>query len=147
MYPLTGLHFEVRWDGEEQPMSFSEVSGLTLEVESIEYRGGADVSLGPSMVPGKHKTGKVAFKRGVMTQANGNRLYEWYATAQTNTVERRSVTVTLLNERREPAMTWKLFQAWITKLEAPAMKANGNEIAIESVELVVEKIEVEVAGG
>ena len=53
--------------------------------------------------------------------------------------------MSLLNEERAPVMTWKLRNAWPVKLEGPGLKGSGNEIAIESMELVHEGVEVEVA--
>lgn len=145
MYPLTSLHFEVDWG--DATTSFSEVSGLTVEAEAVEYRGGADPALHVGKQPGLRKAGNVTLKRGVMPTAAGNGLYAWYDSIKANVVDRRSVTVTLLNEERAPAMTWKLRQAWPVKLEGPGLNATGNEIAIESVELACERIEVEATGG
>ena len=45
MYPMTTLHFEVSWGDSQNTSSFSEVSGLTMEAEVVEYRGGADPQL------------------------------------------------------------------------------------------------------
>jgi phage tail-like protein len=60
-------------------------------------------------------------------------------------VARRSVTVSLLNEERNPVMTWKIKEAWPVKIEGPSLKSTGTDVAIESVEFACEGIEVEVA--
>jgi phage tail-like protein len=60
-------------------------------------------------------------------------------------VQRRTVTISLLNEDRDLVMTWKIRNAWPVKIEGPGLKASGNEIAIESMEIVHEGVEVEVA--
>lgn len=144
MYPMTTLNFEVSWGDSQNTSSFSEVSGLTLEAESIEYRGGADRSQSVRKIPGLKKFGNVTLKRGIAPAEAGNGLYEWYNTIQGGTVGRRVVTVSLLNEERKPVMTWKIQSAWPVKIEGPGLKATGNEIAIESVEFACEGISVEV---
>ena len=48
-----------------------------------------------------------------------------------------------MNEAREPVMRWHFENAWINKIEGPAFKASGNEVAIESVELVHEGLTLE----
>jgi phage tail-like protein len=138
MYPLTALHFEVDWlDG---TTNFSEVSGLTMEREVIEYRGGGDAASYVSKVPGLNKFTNVTLKRGIVSAQAGAGLYAWFASTP---VERRTVTVTLLNEERDPVMSWKLHQAFPAKLEGPGLKGVGNEVAIESLEVCCESIVVE----
>ena len=144
MYPMTSLHFEVRWGDSQNTTSFSEVSGLTMEAEAIEYRGGTDLSLTVRKIPGLRKYGNVTFKRGVAPAESGNGLFEWYNSIQAGNVTRRSVTVSLLDEAREPVMTWKIKDAWPVKIEGPGLNATGNEIAIETMEIAHEGVEVQV---
>lgn len=144
MYPMTSLHFEVRWGDSENSTNFSEVSGLTLEAEAIEYRGGTDPSLTVRKIPGLKKYGNITAKRGVAPAEAGNGLYDWYNTIAAGTVERRPVTVSLLDEQRQPVMTWKIRDAWPVKIEGPGLNATGNEIAIETLEFAHEGIEIQV---
>jgi phage tail-like protein len=141
-YPMTALHFEVRWGDSQNTSSFSEVSGLTAEAEAIEYRGGAAVALTVQKIPGLRKFGNVTLKRGIMPSVAGAGLYEWYNTIQAVTVQRRSVTISLLNEEHKPAMTWTIESAWPVKLEGPGFNATGNEIALETVEIAHEGVKV-----
>jgi len=60
-----------------------------------------------------------------------------------NVTERRSVTISLLNEEHEPVMIWNINNAWPTKITSPDMKASGNEAAIETLELAHEGITIE----
>ncbi len=52
--------------------------------------------------------------------------------------DRRNVTIVLMNEARQPVLRWHVENAWINKIEGPSFKATGNEVAMESVELVHE---------
>jgi phage tail-like protein len=141
---MTSLHFEVKWGDSQNTSSFSEVSGLTMEAEAIEYRGGADVALTVRKLPGLKKYGNVTLKRGIVPKEAGAGLFDWYNTIKAGTVTRRPVTISLLNEERKPVMTWKVRDAWPVKVEGPALNATGNEIAIESIEFANEGVEVQV---
>jgi phage tail-like protein len=143
---MTSLHFKVSWGDSENTMSFSEVSGLTMEAEAIEYRVGDDKSLTVRKIPGLKKFGNVSLKRGIMPAVSGNGMYEWYDSIQAGTVLRRQVLISLLNEKREEVMSWKIKAAWPVKLEGPGLNATGNEIAIESLEFANEGVEIELSG-
>ncbi len=145
-YPLTALHFSVDFGG-QTGLSFSEVSGLTAEVEVVEYRGGFDPNPFVGKQPGLKKAGNVTLKRGIMDKAAAAVLYERYAQAQTAAFTREEVTISLLNSTRGIAMTWTLTQAWPVKIEGPGLKSTGTDVAIESVELACEAIKVTVGTG
>ena len=109
----------------------------------VEYRAGDDAARYVSKQPGLSKANNVTLKRGVLPKESGNRLYQWFNDVQTDPTQRRMVTVSLLNEDGDPAMTWKLHAAFPVKVEGPGLNATGNEVAIESVDLAVEKIVIE----
>ncbi len=144
MYPMTTLHFEVSWGDSQNTSSFSEVSGLTMEAEVVEYRGGADLQLSTRKLPGLHKYSNVTLKRGITPAEAGNGLFEWYNSVVAGAVSRRNVTVSLLNETRDPVMTWKIKEAWPVKIEGPSLKSTGTDVAIESLEFACEGIDIEV---
>jgi phage tail-like protein len=142
---MTTLHFAVSWGDSQNTSSFSEVSGLTMEAEIVEYRGGDDPQLSTRKQPGLKKFSNVTLKRGIAPAEAGNGLFDWYNTILGGDVSRRDVTVSLLNEARDPVMTWKIKEAWPVKIEGPGLKSTGTDVAIESVEFACEGIEIEVA--
>jgi len=132
----------VEWGG--QRLGFSEVSGLTQENQAIEYRDGNFPEYSSIKMPGLRKFSNVTLKRGIVKADND--FAKWLLTVKMNTVERRDLIINLLNENREPVMVWKVHHAFPVKLEGPGLKATGNEVAIESIELAHEGIEPEVLG-
>jgi phage tail-like protein len=138
-YPLPVFHFSVDWGGTQ--LTFSEVTGLNIEVQPIEYRDGLNPDYSPTKMPGLKKYGNLTLKRGVF--ASDNEYYEWMQTIALNKVERRDIIISLLNEDHEPVMTWKVVNAWPTKLTSPDLKASANEAAIETLEVAHEGIQVE----
>ncbi|MGZ8715484.1 MAG: phage tail protein [Gaiellaceae bacterium] len=140
VYPIPALHFQVSWGDSNNTVNFSEVSGLTLESEPIEYRGGADITMTVHKITGLRKYGNVTLKRGLVAKENG--FWEWWNTIQSGTVQRRTVTVSLLNEEHKPVMNWEIQQAWPVKVEGPSLNATGNEIAVETLEFAHEGMTV-----
>ncbi len=138
-YPLPAFHFRVEWGGTR--IGFSEVTGLTQEIQAIEYRDGSFPEYSSIKMPGLRKYSNITLKRGVIKADND--FFKWLSTVKMNTIERRDVTISLLNENHEPVMVWKAHNAFPVKVEGPQLKAAGNEVAIESIELAHEGLEVE----
>lgn len=139
LYPLPVFHFTVQWGGER--IGFSEISGLTQENQAIEYRDGSFPEYSSIKMPGLRKFNNITMKRGVV--AGDNDFFKWLVTVKLNTVERRDLVISLLNEEHNPVMTWKVQRAFPVKVEGPQLKASGNEIAIESIELAHEGLEIQ----
>ena len=143
--PYSNFNFVVLLDGTEVA-AFSEVSGIDSENTPIEYREGADATNAMRKLPGVEKYQNVQLKRGI---AGDLTLWSWRKEVRdsTSTVPpRKEVTILLLNEkgdRNSPAMTFRLRNAWPTKITGPSLTAKGNEIAIEQLELVHERLDIE----
>src|SRR5262245_43727897 len=142
LYPLPVFHFAVHWGGTR--IGFSEVTGLTQENQAIEYRDGAFPEYSSIKMPGLRKFSNLVCKRGEMP--GDDDFANWKSTAQLKTGERRDLVVSLLNEEHITMMTWKVYNAFPVKVERPQLKANGNEVAIESIELAHEGLEVQNPG-
>lgn len=138
-YPKPVFHFSVEWGGEK--VSFSEVSGLNIESQVIEYRDGANKEFTPQKMPGLQKFGNITLKRGIFD--GDNQFYEWLNTTSMNTVQRRDLIINLLDEEHEPVVTWKVKNAFPVKIEGPGLKATGNEVAIESLEIAHEGLTIQ----
>lgn len=138
-YPLPVFHFAVEWG--PATITFSEVSGLNIEVQPIEYRDGASRDFSTTKRPGLTKYGNLTLKRGVF--AGDNDYFNWIQKNIHNQTERRDIIVKLLNDEHNPVMVWKIRNAWATKLTAPDMKASANEAAIESLEIAHEGVTIE----
>ena len=138
-YPLSKFHFQVNWGGTQ--IGFSEVSGLDIENEIIEYRQGASPDFSKIKMPGMVKYPNITLKRGMFK--GDNEYYEWLKTIELNTVERRDITISLLNEAHEPVVVWNVKNAWPSKMTGTDLKADGNEVAIESLEIAHEGLTIQ----
>jgi phage tail-like protein len=120
--------------------SFSECSGLSTEGEMVEYREGTDVALTTRKLMGLHKYNNITLKRGY---TQNTELWDWYRNIVNGKADRRNGSIILMDEERKDVLRWSIENAWIKKIEAPSFKASGNEVAIESVELVHEGLTLE----
>jgi phage tail-like protein len=140
-YPLPSFHFQVEWGGAR--LGFTEVTGLDMQTEVIEYREGNEKSYTKSKMPGLRKFSNIVLKRGYFL--GDTDFYKWArSTSFFNSGQkfRRTVTIKLLDDEHKPVMTWRLLNAWPTKLQAGDLKAQANEVLIETLELVHEGLEI-----
>jgi len=138
-YPLPKFHFSVDWGDDK--FAFSEVSGLDVESEVIEYRDGIMPEYSKMKMPGMQKYSNITLKRG--TFQGDNRFYEWWKTTQLNTVQRRDLIISLLNENHDPVFVWTAKNAWPIKVQSTDLKADGSEVAIETMEIAHEGLTIE----
>lgn len=138
VWPLPKFFFQVEWNGTK--MSFQEVSGLDIEAQIIEYRHGDSPDHSTIKMPGIKKSGNVTMKKGVF--AKDNKFWDWFNKIKLNTIERVPVTIKLLDEGGNPTMTWTLKNAWPTKITGTDMKSDGNEVAVETIEIAHEGLTI-----
>ena len=138
VWPISKFYFQVKWDSEV--MSFQEVSGLDIESQPIEYRSGDSPVFSTINMPGIKKSGNVTMKKGVYK--SDNKFWDWFNQIKMNTIKRVPVTISLLDEAGDPTMVWTLANAWPTKITGTDLKSDGNEVAIESIEISHEGVEI-----
>jgi phage tail-like protein len=117
---------------------FSEVSGLSAQAQVIEYREGSDTTT-VRKLPGLIKYPNVTLRRG-LTQSR--ELWDWWMTVVDGNVQRREVGIVLLDDARKEVLRWVLHDAWITTFEMGELNAEGNDVIIETIELVHERLEL-----
>lgn len=137
--PYRSFNFRVEIDGLTVG-SFSECSGLMSDGDAVEYREGTDVPLTVRKLVGLRKYSNITLKRGYTQNPE---LWNWYRNIVNGVADRRNGSIILMDEERNDVMRWNIENAWINKIEAPSFKASGNEVAIESVEIVHEGLTLE----
>lgn len=139
VYPVPKFHFQVKWDPGTR-VGFTEVTGLDIQVEAIEYREGSSKDYSKIKMPGMHKFSNITLKRG--TVAGDSEFFGWINEITLNKVKRRDVLISLLDETHMPIFTWKALNAFPVKMTASDLKADGNEVAIESLEIAHEGLTI-----
>ena len=143
--PYPGFNFIVdlgigHTDGPEA--GFSEVVFPEFALDVIEYRSGNAKENGVVKLTGLERHGNVVLKRGV---AGSLSLYQWWNQARNGDQgAARTVVIQLQNEDHSAVvLTWKLLRARPVKLLYAGLKAAGQELAVEHLELAFERIEME----
>jgi phage tail-like protein len=132
VYPFVGFNFEIQVDGGVSVGGFSEVSGLGAEIEIEEYsEGGLNTFV--HRLAKKTKYNNLVAKRGM---TSSNVLYSWYKDIVAGKIQRRKITVTLLDRQRSPLKNWTFNNAFPVKWSGSDLKSDSSAIAIESVEFV-----------
>ena len=121
-------------------MSFQEVSGLDVEAQPIEYRAGDSKTFSVVKMPGIKKFSDVTMKKGVFKA--DNKFWDWFNDIKMNTIKRKPVTISLLDEAGAPTMVWTLANAWPTKITGTDLKSTGNEVAVETMVIAHEGITI-----
>ena len=139
VWPMPKFYFQVKWDS--QVMRFQEVSGLDIQSEEIKYRHGDSPEFSVIKMPGMKKFGNITMKKGVFK--GDNKFWDWFNQIKMNTIKRLPVTISLLDEGGQAAMVWTLTNAWPTKITGTDLKSEGNEVAIETIDIVHEGLKIE----
>ncbi len=137
--PYRGFNFKVQID-DTDVAAFSEASGLTFDIDPVEYREGTDLPLHVRKLTGLRKFANIALKRGF---TDNRQLWDWYKDVLNGAVERRDGAIILMDEDRNEVLRWNFTEGWICKWEGPTMNATSNDVAIESIEICVERVELE----
>jgi phage tail-like protein len=136
---VSTARFVVSADGLGE-ISFSELTGITSEVEVSEYMASNKMGVSLSKQFGRTKPAEVTLKRGVDQNL---KLWEWHQKVLAgDPTARRSCTLTLLDSAGVIKQAYNLLNAWPAKLEISGMKAGASDNAVATVKLVCEQIDV-----
>lgn len=141
-YPIPRFYFEVSWG--DLTIPFSEVTGLVVETEMIEYRHGNSPLFHKIKMPGLQKNMNLTLKKGIFKAEN--HFFEAWNNVLGKGVNspdyRKNILITLKDENGEPVVAWNIERAWAVKVTSPDLKSDANEVAIETIELAHEGITV-----
>jgi phage tail-like protein len=85
----------------------------------------------------------VTLKKGLVRKGSVAALYNWISAIQINQVDKKDVFVRLCDEKGDAVISWKVMNAFPTKLDAPSFTATSNDVAIETMELMADSVQVE----
>jgi phage tail-like protein len=138
--PFRGFNFRVEIASTSEVVAaFREVSGLAGSVDVAEYRDGNSRDLHPKKLFGLRKYTNIVLKRGITLN---NELWLWYRQIVNGIADRRNGSILLLDEEHNDTLRWNFVEAWPCKLDWPTFNATTNDVAVETLELCVEKIEL-----
>jgi phage tail-like protein len=136
---LTAARFSIVIDG-CTIASFSELSGITTEVEAVDFMESSDKEVIFKKLPGKRKPPTVVLKRGKNTSME---LWLWHQAVLNGDIvaARKSCSLVMYNTAGEAVARYYLYQAWPARLEVGALKAGASEVLMETVTIVCENLQ------
>lgn len=137
--PYKSYNFLVEIDG-IQSAGFTECAGLSTETGVIEYREGSERG-GIRKIPGLAKFTNIVLKRGLTRSRD---LWNWRKIVIDGGIERRSGAIVVLDDDHAPVARFRFREGWPSKWEGPKFNARTSEIAIETLEIAHEGLEVEI---
>lgn len=144
-YPIPVYNYKVSI--EDETIAFSQVSGLTMSFETSVYKESPTEAgqVGPitMRMPAQQSDVTVTLQKGIVRQKSVPALYEWINSVQLNLVDKKDVKIDLCDEEGNAVIRWTVVNAFPTSLEAPTFDANANDSAIESLQLMADRIRIE----
>ena len=135
--PYSQYNFELEVDG--QPVAgFAEVSGLTMELETVAYREGG-VNDHVHQLPDGFAHANLVLQRGLTTDTS---FWNWLQEVMSGTIRKRDIVLTLNSGYKgDSAWGWEFTNAYPTKWSGPDLTGGANGMAIESIELTYERFD------
>lgn len=137
--PYRGFNFRLEIEGLHVG-GFSEVNGLTADGDSTDYREGTDRT---NMVRKLHGLRKVVPLVGIAGYTQDDTLWQWYERIARGVDDRRHGSVVLMNEAHQDVIRWNFENGYINKIEGPSLKASDNAVAVERMEIIHERLTME----
>lgn len=134
--PYRDFRFLVEMDGIVQA-GFSDCTGFGSAVEVVEYREGGDAAT-VRKLPGKVSYPDITLKWGITSSSE---LHAWHQSAVTGQIERKNVSIILLDDTGNEQVRWNFFSAWPSKWDGPDFSAKGNDVAIDTLTISCEGVE------
>jgi phage tail-like protein len=144
-FPLPLYNFSVQIGNDL--IACSEVTGLSIayEVSTFKESQTANGLAGPRVfhMPGQAKEVNITLKKGIARGVSIKNFYRWIAGIATNQVEKKDIFVRLCDETGAPVISWRVINAFPTKLEPSGFDAKSNDVAVETMELRADGIAIE----
>lgn len=117
---------------------FTEVSGLNIDIEVIPYREGG-AAPAERKLPGRISYGPILCRWGM---SQSTELWDWLQSIARGEIERKDISIILLKpDGMQEEMRWNCYSAWPCKWNASKLEAHRNDVAIDAMTFVHERME------
>jgi phage tail-like protein len=136
--PYQSYNFAVEIDGINRA-GFKGATGLDASTAATKYREGTDATLASRQVPGLLTMSNITLTRGVTDDRS---LWDWREGVMKGNTQRRNISIVLRDDQGNEKIRWNLRDCWPIKWAGPSFDATADAVAIETLELVHEGLEV-----
>jgi phage tail-like protein len=139
--PFGGYNFAVEIDGITRA-GFKQASGLDTTSDATKYREGTDAQLSQRQLPGLLSFSNISLQRGITDDSD---LWKWRSSIAGGSAlpDRRNISIVLRDHAGNEKIRWNIKNCWPIKWSGPSFDATTDAIAIETLELAHEGIEVQ----
>ncbi len=138
--PYRNFRFKIEIDG-ITTAAFADATVPDSTTDSVDYREGTDPTH-QKKLSGLTKYGNVTLKKGI---TDSMELYDWKRLVELKGADtkgaRKNVSLIHVDEEGSDKARWNIVLAWPTKYDPSDFSAKGNEVMIETLELVNEGVE------
>jgi len=135
--PFRGFNFRLEMEGVTKA-GFRECSGLDSTTDPVDYREGGDKGNIVRKLTGLNKHSNIVLKRGM---TDDHTLWDWRKKVIDGQTDRQPGSIVLCDEKGTEVLRWHFYEGWPTKWTGPSLNATSNEVAIETLEIVHERLE------
>lgn len=140
--PYRNYNFKFEVNGQVQA-HFVQVEGLGMSVERILWRAGGD-NARVRTLPGRVEYHPVTLRYGLTSSMD---MMNWLQSAVSGRAERPNVTIALVRpDGSGEVRRWNLISAWPSGWQAADLDGLGNEVAIESLTLTYDRLDIDPVG-
>jgi phage tail-like protein len=147
VYPYPIYNYQVMI--EEQPIGFSDISGLAVAHQPVIYKHGLSYRVGHKIIPGMRDPINITMKRGVTNHPTLSAyLNEWFYGVYDDPDfhdRHRNLYISLCDATGKTIILWTAEGVLPMRLEAPTFNANDNSFAVESMEVMAQNLIVDFA--
>jgi phage tail-like protein len=116
---------------------FKSVSGMDSETEIVEFKQGNDKVVRKK--PGRTTFANIVLERGYTATDD---LWNWRKNIEDGKIDRRSGSVIILDQDGQTEVArYNFYEGWPCKWFVPEMDSDSSSMAIEKIEIAVEKVE------
>ena len=134
--PYLSFNFLVEIDGITRA-AFHEASGFDSSIDVIEHREGGE-NITNRKLAGQVKYSNITLKWGL---TDDRELFDWHRQCAQGNIQRKNGSVVVLDRAGNEKVRWNFRNAWPSKWTGPSFSAEGNDLAIETLELAHEFLE------
>ena len=139
--PYLARNFRVEIDN-ITTATFSAVSGIAAVIDVVDYRQGGALENAEQKLPGLASYPNIVLTRGLVQDLS---LWNWIHNNLTGTLDRRNISITLLDQADNPVWVWKLSNAFPSRWSGPNLVADSTDVATETLEICYEDLQPSLA--
>jgi phage tail-like protein len=116
---------------------FKTVSGMDSQTEVIEFKQGNDTVVRKK--PGRTTYSNIVLERGYTATDD---LWQWRKNIEDGKIDRRSGSIIVLDQDGQTEVArYNFYEGWPCKWNVPDMNSDSSAMAIEKIEIAIEKVE------